>query len=101
LDGAIFAAQAGVLSGPIKTPFGYYVFDVKSISPGKVTPLSQVEASVRSQLQASQQQQALTNFVKNFRKKWTSKTDCRKGYVVMDCKQYKAPKGGSTTLEKK
>ena len=39
---------------------------------------------------------ALTAFVKGFKKKWTARTDCRTGYVVMDCKQYKAPKTTAT-----
>ena len=33
-----------------------------------------------------------SKFVKDFKKKWKAKTDCRAGYVVADCKQYKAPK---------
>ena len=101
LSEAIFAAKTNVLSGPVKTPFGYYVFEVKGTSPGSVQPLSQAQASVRSQLVATQQQAALSSFVKNFKKKWTAKTECRASYagtplaaVVMDCKQYKAPKTG-------
>jgi foldase protein PrsA len=38
------------------------------------------------------QQKAFAAFVKAFKKKWTAKTECRAGYVVEDCKQYKAPK---------
>jgi foldase protein PrsA len=92
LSTAIFSAQANVLSGPVKTPFGYYVFQVTGVTPGNAQSLAQSQSSVRSQLVATQQQSALSTFVKNFKKKWTSKTDCRAGYVVTDCKQYKAPK---------
>ena len=80
------------LSGPVKTPFGYYVFEVKGTTPGSQQSLAQAKASVKSQLAATQQQTALSTFVKDFKKKWTGKTDCRKEYTVMDCKQYKAPK---------
>src|SRR5207249_4860815 len=79
-------------SGPVKTPFGYYVFEVKGTTPGSQQSLAQAKASVKSQLAATQQQTALSTFVKDFKKKWTGKTDCRKEYTVMDCKQYKAPK---------
>ena len=92
LSNAIFAAKAKVLSGPVKTPFGYYVFEVKGATPGSQQSLAQAKASVKSQLAATQQQTALSTFVKDFKKKWTGKTDCRKEYTVMDCKQYKAPK---------
>ena len=80
----------------MKTSFGYYIFEVKRSTPGSQQSLAQAQSSVKSQLTATQQQQALSKFVKNFKKKWTAKTDCRKGYVINDCKQYKAPKGTTT-----
>jgi foldase protein PrsA len=92
LDAAVFAAKQNVLEGPVKTPFGYYVFEVQTITPGSQQTLKQAEASIKSQLTATQQQTALSTFVKNFKKKWKAKTDCRAGYVVADCKQYKEPK---------
>jgi foldase protein PrsA len=96
LDAAVFAAKKNVLTGPVKTPFGYYIFEVQAITPGSQQSLKQAEASIKSQLTATQQQSALSKFVKEFKKKWMSKTDCRSGYVVTDCKQYKAPKTTST-----
>ena len=96
LDEAVFSASKGTLSGPVKTPFGYYIFEVTTITAGTQQTLKQAEASIKSQLTATQQQSALSKFVKDFKKKWTAKTDCRTGYVVADCKQYKAPKTTST-----
>jgi SurA N-terminal domain len=55
-------------------------------------PLSKVQAAIKQQLAETQEQTAFTEFVKNFKKKWTAKTECRPGYVVADCKQYKAAK---------
>jgi len=92
LDTAIFSASKNVLSGPVKTPFGYYVFEVKSSTPGSQQTLAQSESSIKQQLTATQQQAALSKFVKEFKKKWMGKTECRSGYVVADCKEYKAPK---------
>lgn len=97
LDAAIFSAQKGVLTGPVKTPFGFYILDVKSITTGTQQPLSQVRASIKAQLQATHQQEALSKFVKEFKKRWQEKTDCRQGYVVANCKQYKAPKTATGT----
>jgi foldase protein PrsA len=97
LDTAIFAAKKSVLVGPVKTPFGYYIFQVTSITPGSQQTLAQAQASIKSQLTATQQQAALASFVKTFKKKWTSKTICRTGYVVADCKTYVAPKTSTST----
>jgi foldase protein PrsA len=97
LNTAIFSAKPNVLSGPVKTPFGYYIYEVKSVTPGNQQTLAQAEASIKQQLTATQQQAALSKFVKEFKKTWTAKTDCRPEFVVMDCKQYKAPKTSTST----
>lgn len=94
LDSAIFSAKKNALGGPVKTSFGYYVFEVLSSTPGSQQSLKQVQAAIKAQLAATQQQTALSKFVKEFKKKWVAKTDCRAGFVVEDCKQYKAPKAG-------
>jgi foldase protein PrsA len=86
-----------VLSGPLKTAFGYYIYRIKSATPGNQQTLAQAEAAIKSQLTATQSQTALTGFVKEFRKKWKAKTECRSGYVVKDCKQFKEPKTSTTT----
>jgi foldase protein PrsA len=96
LDEAVFAAKKGVLSGPVKTPFGYYIFEVLSSTAGSQQSLAQAKSSIKQQLTATQQQTALSKFVKEFKKKWTAKTECRTGYAVQDCKGYKAPKTSST-----
>jgi foldase protein PrsA len=97
LDAAIFSAPAKKLSGPVKTPFGYYIFEVQSITPGSHQTLAQAQTSIKAQLTATQQQTLLGKFVKDFKAKWKAKTDCRAGFVAADCKQYKAPKTGTTS----
>jgi foldase protein PrsA len=97
LDAAIFSAKKNVLSGPVKTPFGYYIFNVQATVPPAKQTLKDAEASIKSQLTATQQQGALSKFVKEFKKKWTAKTECRSGYTVADCKGFKAPKTTSTS----
>jgi len=92
LDAAIFAAKPNTLTGPIKTPFGYYLFEVTAVHAPSQQTLAQVKESIKQQLQAQGQQTALSKFVAEFRKKWEGRTECRTGYVVMDCKEYKAPK---------
>lgn len=95
LDTAVFSAKVNVLGGPIKTPFGYYVYEVKSIAPGNQQSLAQAKSTVKSQLVVSNQQATLNKFVSSFKTKWTGKTECRAGYEMVDCKGYKAPKSAS------
>jgi len=96
LDEAIFSTSKGVLGGPVKTPFGYYVYRVVGTTPGSQQSLAQAQSAVKAQLAATGQQTALSKFVKEFKKKWVAKTECRSGYVVTDCKTYVAPKTSST-----
>ncbi len=95
LDNALFSAQINKLSGPLKTQFGYYVYEVLSSKPGSQQPFSTVKESIKQTLASQDQQKAWSNFIKGFKAKWLKKTDCRPGYVVADCKQYKAPKTGT------
>ena len=96
LNTAIFSAPLNKLSGPVKTPFGYYIYEVKSSTPGTQKTLAQSESTIKEQLTSTGQQSALSKFTKEFKKTWMAKTDCRAEYVVADCKQYKAPKTSST-----
>ena len=101
LDTAIFSAKTNVLGGPVKTPFGYYVYEVVSSTPGTQEPLSKVKTAIKEQLVSTGEQSALSKFVKGFKKKWMEKTECRSGYAVPDCKGYKAPKTSSTSSTSK
>ena len=95
LDAATFKASKGQLSGPVKTQFGYYVFEVAKITPGTQQTLAQSKASIKQLLVSQQQQTKLDAFVKDFQKKWKDRTECQKGYQTTDCKN--APKPTATT----
>ena len=96
LDTAVFAAKTNVLGGPVKTPFGYYIYEVTSITPGTQQTLAQAQAQIKQQLAATRQQTAVSKFVKEFKTRWTGRTECRAGYVILVCKNFKAPKTSST-----
>ncbi|MCW3021100.1 MAG: peptidylprolyl isomerase [Conexibacter sp.] len=95
LDDATFKAAKGKIEGPVKTQFGYYVFEVAKISPGSQQSLAQSKASIKQLLVSQQQQKKLDAFVKSFQAKWKKRTDCQKGYVTTDCNN--APKKAATT----
>jgi foldase protein PrsA len=90
LDTAIFKAKKGALTGPVKTQFGYYVFEVTKVTPASQQTLAQAKATIKQTLASQNQQKALDKFIKSFRKRWKAKTDCREGYRTQDCKN--APK---------
>ena len=89
-DDAIFEAKKGELEGPVKTQFGCYVFEVDKITKASQQTLEQAKATIKQLLASQNQQKALDEFVKDFRKKWKEKTECREGFVTQDCKN--APK---------
>jgi foldase protein PrsA len=92
LDEAVFSASPNKLGGPIKTQFGYYLYEVLSTKAGSQQPFSKVSSTIKQQLKSEGQQKALSKFIKSFKTKWQGKTECRSGYLVADCKGYKAPK---------
>jgi foldase protein PrsA len=95
LDTAVFAADKGKLTGPIKTQFGWYVFDVTKVAKAKQQSLEESKASIKQILQSQGQQNALKKFGDDYRKRYKAETDCRKGYQVDDCKN--APKKSAAT----
>jgi foldase protein PrsA len=97
LSEAVFSAKLHTLSGPVKTPFGYYVFEVTKVLPASQQAFSKVESSIKQQLGAERQQKALAAFVKEFKKRWQAKTECKPEFMVELCNGYKAPKTATPT----
>ena len=94
LDDAIFKAKKGELVGPVKTQFGYYVFEVTGVTKASQQSLEQAKPTIKQTLASQNQQKALDKFIKSFRKRWKAKTDCQDGYRTQDCKN--APKATPT-----
>jgi len=86
LDDAVFAAAKGELEGPVKTQFGYYVFEVTKVTPASQQTLEQAKPTIQQLLVSQKQQKAIESFAKNFQKKWQEKTECREGFVTQSCK---------------
>jgi foldase protein PrsA len=96
LDDAVFKATKGELVGPVKTQFGYYVFKVDKVTPASQQSLTEAKTTIKQLLASQQQQKSLDKFVKDFRKKWKEKTECRENYVTQDCKNAPKPKATPT-----
>jgi foldase protein PrsA len=93
-DDAVFGADAGDLLGPIKTQFGYYVVKVDKIKKATQQSLQEATPTIKQVLKQETQQKAIADFSEEYRKKWTKRTDCRKGYAITGCKN--GPKASTT-----
>ncbi len=86
LDKAVFAAEKGKLSGPVKTQFGWYVFEVTKVKKATQQSLGQAKQTIRNLLRSQRQQKALDSFIKNFREDYKDKTVCAEDYRIAECK---------------
>jgi foldase protein PrsA len=105
LDDAVFSADKNKVVGPLKTQFGYFVFEVTGVTPGSKQSLDEAKGSIKQTLQSQNQQKSLDTFVKAFNARWRDKTQCSAGYRTSDCKNgpkptptptATAPAGGQT-----
>jgi len=94
-DQAAFTAKKGVIVGPVKGQFGYYVIRVVAITPAQQTSLAAARAQIRALLQQQGQQAKMASFIRDFQNRWKAKTNCRTGYVVQLCSN--APKVNTTS----
>lgn len=61
-DEAVFAAQIGDVVGPIRTIFGFSVFEVKAVEPPRQLEFDQVREAVSSMLLRERREAAKTGF---------------------------------------
>jgi foldase protein PrsA len=86
LDTAVFAAKKGQLEGPVKTQFGWYVFEVDKITPASQQSQEQATETIKNLLRSQRQQKALDDFIKDFRENYRADTSCADDYKVAECK---------------
>ena len=94
-DKAIFAAEKGRVEGPVKTQFGWYVFEVEKVTRASQQTLEQSKDTIRNLLRSQREQKALDGFIKSFREDYKDQTNCADDFRVAECKN--APKEESDT----
>jgi foldase protein PrsA len=94
-DEAIFSAEKSELVGPVKTQFGWYVFEVEKITPASQQTLEQSKETIRNLLRSQGQQKALDEWIKNFREDYKDKTNCADDFRIAECDN--APKEKTDT----
>lgn len=96
LDSASFSARRGVLVGPIRGQFGWYLVEVTNITPGRQSSLADSRDQIRQLLSSTAGQRKLQRFGTDFQRRFVALTVCRAGYVVdMVCKN--APRARTPT----
>jgi len=90
-DEAIFGAEKGDLQGPVKTQFGWYVFEVDKITPAKEQTLDEAKQSIRGLLKQENQSKSLQSFIDDFRERYRGETACREDFVVPECSNAPEP----------
>ena len=94
-DQAIFGAKKGELVGPVKTQFGWYVFEVDKVSPASQQTLEESREAIRNLLRSQGQQTSLDKWIKSFREDYKDKTDCADDFRIPECSN--APKEKTNT----
>ena len=85
LDEAVFAADKGKVEGPVKTQFGWYVFEVTGTTPATQQELKEAKETIRGLLKSEREQKSLQTFIEDFREDFKGQTKCREGFVVTEC----------------
>jgi hypothetical protein len=88
---AIFAANVGVPSRPLRLNGHWTVFVVRKISPATFKPLRAARAQIVTRLTADRRSQALAAFSSAYRARWTARTSCHPRYIVHNCARYAVP----------
>ena len=94
-DQTAFLLKKNAISKPVKTEFGYHIIQpLSDKKPAKVTPLKEVKASIKQQLQQTQKNEAMTKWVDDLKKDYKDKVSYATGFTP-------PPDAKSTTAESK
>jgi parvulin-like peptidyl-prolyl cis-trans isomerase-like protein len=86
---AIYAAKLGTVAGPVRFHHGWALAVVRKILPARIRPLMAVEDGIVSRLTSQRRERARQRFIEAYRRKWVARTDCRPGFVVQKCSEYR------------
>jgi parvulin-like peptidyl-prolyl isomerase len=88
LDDDIFKAPQSQVEGPVSTPTGSFVYEVESIQPGTTQDFGQVKDQIKQQIKSTQQQEAFSAFLTDYRDYWSNRTVCGDDYLIVRCDNF-------------
>ena len=81
-DQTAFLLKKNAISMPVKTEFGYHIIQpLTDTKPAKVTPLKDVQASIKQQLQQTEKNEAMTKWVDDLKKDYKDKVSYATGFT--------------------
>jgi parvulin-like peptidyl-prolyl isomerase len=81
-DQTAFLLKKNAISKPVKTEFGYHIIQpLSDKKAAKVTPLSEVKASIKQQLQQTEKNEAMTKWVDDLKKDYEDKVSYATGFT--------------------
>jgi foldase protein PrsA len=86
---AIFAAKLGTVAGPVRFHHAWALVVVRKVVPARIKPLAAVREEIAKRLASERRALARQSFIAAYRRKWIARTDCRPGFVVQKCSQYR------------
>ncbi len=80
-DQTAFLLGQGKISAPVKTQYGFHIIQpISAVKPAKLTPLTQVKASIRQQLLQTKKNEAMTGWLEDTREAFEDDTAYQVGY---------------------
>lgn len=81
-DQTAFLLKTNEISKPVKTEFGFHIIQpLGEVKPAKVTPLKEVQASIRQQLAQTKKNEAMTKWVEDLKKDYEDKISYAVGFT--------------------
>jgi parvulin-like peptidyl-prolyl isomerase len=84
-DKAAFSLDTNELSEPVKTEFGYHLIQpLAAVKAGSVTPLAQVKAQIKTQLESEKKNTTVDGWVADVQKEYKDKVTYAAGFEPPD-----------------
>ena len=81
-DQTAFLLNKNAISRPVKTEFGFHIIQpLADAKPAKVTPLTEVKASIKTQLQQTKKNEAMTKWVEKLKSDYEDKVSYAVGFT--------------------
>jgi hypothetical protein len=101
LNTEIFDAEMGEIIGPVRTPLGFYVFELDKVEPARTQTLDEVEAQLKQQLSQQLDTETKEQFLLEYEIRWVARTVCAEGFRFGSCDNANGENDFATSQERR